>query len=722
MKRSLPFLFLFIVLSNYVQAQQTNLYIIDPQNPWYWAPATIEEAAYVIQPKGFYTQADLYMTISGREAGFPDQSQLEIIMDFQLPDKAMVIDSWLWVEDVIIRAKILDRWTASGIYEEIVDRRQDPSILFKNSATQHQLRIYPLPGNGSRRIKLSFLLPAQWSSSEVRTSLPMDFLQLSSPPLSSISIRNFPEEGWEDLRLAKMPERDFVSITDTLLGQYQELTVPNIDFGQQLTLVTEAPFQQGLFLSKLEEKNGQGGYYQMALLPSQVFDLPKTQSKKILMLFDYQDNRSPQNQQELLMTARNHLKSNLLPADSFNLMLSALTISPVSENWLPAEPEIIDSVFNTLGTDPIASYSSVPSLLGNGIQYITRRGSEGTLLLMANSNNEGEVSVANQLINDLMELMAEKTIPIHVFDFQTFGLTNFWINNRSYRGNEYFYTNLTRLTAGNLIRQFSSSKTFGENMGIVMEGLSSFTGTLDLHTSLAEGLCYNRFNLTGEPELVNLNKPILQIGRYQGNFPFSIEAAGAYDGLLFGESMTVEAADIVNSDSLLEEAWIGNYIRTLERGEQSNSIISEIINRSIDGRVLSLYTAFIALEPGLGGEPCPECVDQTGRDVATDVEDMKKDSIFRIQAFPNPFADRVIIELRAKDQLELSDIQFAIFNTLGQEVYRFTDISQGRTSELRLEWDAQDSNGQPVAEGIYFFTMQTPQQRVVYRLVKLGAN
>ncbi len=720
MKRSLLFFLFSLFLCGQAMAQGNNLYIIDPQNPWLWAPATIEEASYVLQPKGFYTQADLYLTISGRAAGFPAASQLEIIMDFQLPEKAMAIDSWLWVEEDIIRAKILDRWTASGIYEEIVDRRQDPSILFKNSPTQYQLRIYPLFGDGSRKIKLSFLLPAEWSSSEVNTPIPASFLQFSSPPVEQLSIRNFPEADWEEIRIQEFPQWEFEPYTDSLLGNYQELNIPRGAFEEQFTLTTSAPFKDGIYLSRLEK--GEDRYYQMALLPSQVFDLPKTQSRKIMMLFDYQSNRSTQSQQELLNTARNHLKSNLQPTDSFNLMLSSLTITPVSQSWLPAEATVIDSVFNSLGDSPIASYNSIPSLLGNGIQYITQRENEGSILLLANSGNEGEVIVANQLINDLMALMEDKTIPIHVYDYQTFNLSSFWINNRRYRGNEYFYTNLTRLTAGNYLSQFNSNRTFADNMGAVMEGLSSFTGTLDLYTTLSEGFCYNRFNLNGVNELVNLNKPLLQIGKYQGTFPFMIEAAGEYDGLLFGESLSVDATTIVESDSLLEEAWVGNYIRTLERGEQSNSIISEIINRSIDARVLSLYTAFIALEPSLGGDPCPECVDRAEGAEPTSVEEVETDSIFQIEAYPNPFRDRVIIQLSAKEQLNLSDFQFAVFNTLGQEVYRFSEVPSGASNELRLEWNAQDANGQAVSEGIYFFTVQSPQHRIVHRLVKLGSK
>jgi hypothetical protein len=718
MKLKLLLIAFITVCSLPLSAQDATAYVLNPDNPWAWQAATIEEATYVLQPKGFYTLVDVYLTFSARDAGFSDNEQLEVVLDFKLPEKAMVIDSWLWVEDVIIKAKILDRWTASGIYEEIVGRRQDPSILFKNSATDYQLRIYPMLGNGSRKVKISLLIPSEWTNSEVQTFIPTNLLLTSFHPVQEVFIRNFPEPGWSDLNIKELSQSPFVAKTDSLLGLYQEINLPAADLGPSITLSTPAPFENGIYVSKMEDPYG-SNYYQMAISPATVFDLPKTQSRKVMLLFDYAAAYSSLSQSQLLQNVRTQLTNNLLPTDSFNLMVSSLTIEPVSDTWLPASPQVIDSVFNVLGNEPIANYSSIPSLLGNGIQFISEKNSGGNLLLFANSDNEGSREIANQLIDDLMDLMPEGVIPISIYDFQDLGLRSYWINNRRYRGNEYFYENLTRLTAGNLVRQYNSAASFSDNISTIMESISSYTGTLDLYTTLVQGFCYNRFNISGSSELVNLNKPILQIGKYQGSFPFVVEAAGEYDGILFGETIEIAEADLMESDSVLVDMWAGSYIRSLERSIQDNSTISEIINRSIQERVLSLYTAFIALEPNLGGEPCLECVDQSGGEVVTDVEDLNSDSLFQIQAFPNPFRDRVVIQLTSSERLDLGSMEFAVFNALGQEVHRFTDIPSGSSNELRLEWNGSDRSGQAVAPGLYFFTIQTPEKRVNHKLIKL---
>ncbi len=716
MKLKLLVIFFSLLCSISLSAQFAHSYVLNPNNPWNFHPSTIEEATYVLQPKGFFTQVDMYLTFSGRDAGFGSGDQLEVVLDFYLPEKAMVIDSWLWVEDVIVKAKIIDRWTASGIYEEIVGRRQDPSILFKNSETYYQLRIFPMSGTGSRKVKLSFLLPSEWTNSEVLTYIPTDILQTSSRVVEKVSIRNFPEADWQNLSIREFSDNSFKVTSDSLLGSFQEIILPSSELGSAITLSSPSPFKDGIYISKMESEEGK--YYQMAISPASVFDLPKTQSRKLMVLFDYTSSNSSLTQSQLISSVRTHLTNNLTASDSFNLMLSSLTISPLSEKWLPAHPSIIDSVFNNLGTDPIANYSSIPSLLGTAIQFINEQKSGGSILLFANSDNEGNIDIANQLISDLNALMEDVLIPISIYDYQDRSMRTYRINNRRYRGNEYFYENLTRITAGNLVRQFSNPAPFSDNIASIMESISSFTGTLDLYTTLVEGFCYNRFDISGNNELVNLNKPILQIGKFQGNFPFVIEAAGEYDGLLFGESIEIEESEIIESDSLIEEVWVGNYIRNLEKDIQTNTTIAEIIDRSIQERVLSLYTAFIALEPRLGGEPCPDCVDQSGGEVTTDVEDLEKDSLFQIQAFPNPFKDRIRIQLTSTKKLALNDFQFSIFNMLGQEIYRFRNVPSN-SNEIMLEWNASNNNGQIVPEGIYFFTIQTPHQRINHKIVKL---
>jgi hypothetical protein len=120
-----------------------QLRVGDPRNSWQTYQGTIEEASLTVAPKGLFMEYGLTLTFSSRGTIWTEvKDTLEVTLNFDLPENAMITDSWLWFGDDTIKAVILDRWTASSIYESIVQRRRDPSILFKQSVNQYELRIF----------------------------------------------------------------------------------------------------------------------------------------------------------------------------------------------------------------------------------------------------------------------------------------------------------------------------------------------------------------------------------------------------------------------------------------------------------------------------------------------------------------------------------------------------------------------------------------------------
>jgi hypothetical protein len=168
-----------------------------------------------------YAECGLYLTFSERTLSnsFTDDS-LEIVLNFQLPEAAIVHDSWLWIDDEIAVARIMDRWTAGQIYEEIVGRRSDPSILFKNGPTQYSLRIYPLKKGQTRRVKITYLMPMSWNHRNAILELPTAILGTSRFNVSELKIVVWSGEQWEDPTLAGISGYEFTEHFDANSGQY----------------------------------------------------------------------------------------------------------------------------------------------------------------------------------------------------------------------------------------------------------------------------------------------------------------------------------------------------------------------------------------------------------------------------------------------------------------------------------------------------------------------
>jgi Ca-activated chloride channel family protein len=415
-----------------------------------------------------------------------------------------------------------------------------------------------------------------------------------------------------------------------------------------------------------------------------------------------------------LNNVKSNLHSSLAEKDSFNLIFSQLNIFRASEFWLSADSATIEETFTNLGENPVSSYSNLPSLLANGIEFVKENGNNASIVLISSSDQLGDYQVANQLIDDLLALMNPE-IPIHVADFQDRNFTSNYIGGRYYYGNQYFYTNISRLTSANYY-SIHSGYSLPELITTTMSSISGFISSFDLHTRLENGYCHSRYNLNSQEHSVYLDRPIVQIGKFQGSFPFIIEVSGKYKSEIFSQQFVVNTQNINPADSISEEAWTGNYIQSLELQPQSNDIIDEIIDYSLAERVLSIYTAFICLEPQRGGQVCYDCMDESE---LVGIEEMlnstKNDTIFK--AYPNPFNNQVKIEFSLPASLISEDISFKIYNILGQSVRAFQANGKTEGNSYQIIWDGKSDTGSEVSSGTYFFIANTAQKRYSLKLL-----
>ena len=673
-------------------------------------PGTIEQATITVKPKGIFMEIGLYLTFSARGWYASSNDSLEVVFHFQLPENSIVYDSWLWIDHEIIRADIMDQWTASTIYETIVNRRRDPSILFKRNQTDYELRIYPLIASSRRRVKISYLVPAQWNSTKIMASIPTDLLLASYYPVSPIYLQTVLDEKWKNPHILEFPDIHFVSGSDSIYSNYFRAEIPFGEIQSSINFALDSPLQNGVYLNRYQK--GTDGIYQLAFLPSKALSLEA--SYKAAILIDYDASNSDVTTTDILNNLKSYLMANTSDKDSFNLIFSNLNIKRASESWLPADSITIEQTFSGLGNNPISSYSNLPSLLANGIEFIKQNSNNGNIVLISNSDQVGDYIVANQLINDLLDLMDQK-IPIHVADFQTQNFDYHYFGGRSYMGNEYFYTNITRITSANYFK-ISSYSNFQELISTALNSLNGFISSFDLHTRLASGYCYSRYNLGSQSNLVYLEKPILQIGKYKGSFPFVIEASGEYDSIVFSQQITIEDENINQADSLSEEGWSGNYLQFLELSNQTNDVVNEIVNYSISERVLSIYSAFLCLDPSLGGEVCYDCFDDGGTIGVEDEKDItESDSV--VTAYPNPFNSQVQINVPLQQIENAEYATFRIYNILGQVVRNFEVNASNESNSYRFIWNGQNDEGATVSSGIYFFVVNTPKKNYSVKLL-----
>lgn len=694
------FAFVNLYGSNYLR-------IGDPRKSWSTEQGTIDEASLFVRPAGLFMEYELFLTFSSKGSSLTsNQDTLEVVLHFNLPEDAIVHDSWLWIEGEPVKAKHLDRWTASSIYENIVKRRRDPSILSKLSATQYELRIFPMAGNETRKVKITWLMPASLSHDLISSILPTEILNTSAIIPANFNVLAWESANMTNPQIVNDTELNFTAYSKLHMGDYFETVIPSVKY-TDLRIGFSSSVSNGCYFSRSSQ--GTDGIYQLAIFPKVLFDSATVRKAAILVDFDELNTTLKTN--ELLNLLKIEMLANLNRTDSFNLIFSNLKIMRYSEKWIAASSENIETAFKSYA-DSLSKFSNLVSLIGNGIDFIKNNGNDGKIILVANSDQYTSYQGSNTIVTELLASMNPK-IQIHISEFQSTHIFYFYINGKPYIGNEYLFSNLSKLTLGSYQRvfnDFSVSEVIRESFRNISESLHSF----DLHTSVESGFCYSRYTMTGNNNMAYSNRPILQVGKYKGNFPFVVEISGEYKNQLFSQKIIIPEENTLNIDTIAEEIWTGQYIKSLESGQQRNEIVSEIVSASLKERVLSQYTSFLCLEKN--AQICLTCWNDNNFNnngpVITTTEIAEVDSI---RAYPNPFVENITIELNCSNPEDIQEL--AICNITGSVIRQF-DADNIHSGNNRLTWNGTDNRNVKVKAGVYLLVYQTTSGRKIIKLLK----
>jgi hypothetical protein len=698
-------IFFFLTVNGHNQ-----LRVGDPRNSWQTYQGTIEEASLTVSPKGLFMEYGLYLTFSSRGTEWTNQKDtLEVTLNFDLPENAMITDSWLWFGKDTIKAVILDRWTASSIYESIVQRRRDPSILFKQSANQYELRIFPMAGNETRKVKITYLLPVSWNKYNISTSLPFPILKTSLTLPEKFSVTILDDANWKNPQIPGDESLVFKSETYENGDIYKTVEIPYSKYSNNLKIGFDTPLKNGFYFSKY--KSGDEGFYQLALSPSAF--LKSSDAKKVAVLVDYDASNTNLKSREILSMLKEEMQNNLNPADSFNLILSNLNIVRHSDKWVQATHQNIESAFH-IHSDQLSSYSNLAALLANGINFVKDNGNNASILLISNSNQFSDYKVANKLIDDLTGLMTDKT-PVHIADYQSLNYGYYYINKR-YFGNEYFYSNLAKLTGGTY-QNLQNSKTEPDIIGWALKYMQGSINSFDLHTTLKNGFCYSRYNLNKDENVAYINEMILQVGKFKGTLPFEINFSGEYNHEIFSERIEIDENAAAENDSVVQKIWAGAFIKNMEKDYTSNDIVGEIIQESIKNRILSLYTSFLCLEDT--SRWCLTCLPNQFKNdmdnVLTSSNNFGEISD-TVSVYPNPFRENISIEIQLTESSALQDL--SVYDLKGSLIYKFDKNILNAGNKKTISWNGQSQNGEKLKAGIYLLVFRTAKTSKTIKLVK----
>lgn len=107
---------------------------------------------------------------------------------FPMPEGSAFTKFSMYAGEQEILGKILGKDEARSIYESIVRQRKDPAILEYIGRNTFRARVYPIPANGDKRIRLSYVEVAKKTGNVCRYVYPLSTERFSARPLEECKV------------------------------------------------------------------------------------------------------------------------------------------------------------------------------------------------------------------------------------------------------------------------------------------------------------------------------------------------------------------------------------------------------------------------------------------------------------------------------------------------------------------------------------------------------
>lgn len=697
-KTLLPLLFFFITITGYSQ-----MTINDPQSWWGESPASLENVEYEVRTIGVYAEKSIAFDVKlTGDHYFYGEDQLEFVFDFQLNHGAVVNDSWLWIEDYISLGEVYEQGEGTQIYESIVDRQQDPSILTQLSSIDYNLKIYPLKWDSTRRVRISYFEPLDYHGKMAKTTLPLGLLNHSDISPENIKITVFGDESGnavglnsEDWLLLEEGQGHMVYTNNYLFdkGSYQDVSV---GFSPQSS---EAEY----FLNTYQ---GEGeSFYQLVYFPE--IEVEYAGANRMLV-FDYDSFTSDFSFDEIKDLMRSAL-NEMEDQDRFIVCYSDFVTRFSSDNWQAVNEENIEEAIASLDPE-LVSESKLSSLLPDAMNRIEDLGKQAQLVVLSPNNEFYPGNKAKLFVSQVKEFYDAMTTELSI-SFVDYARTKPGeiIDGLVYYGNDYIYQGISDYTGGDYI-----SKRDGDD---VYSGLydffapaSIYTDQYDFHISVDNGFVYADYNnINGGLELTG-QRPIVSTGKYVGDGDLKVSFSALVGDNVYSESTTIGVNEGQSIGPITEKLWFSEFIKTEQHSGDPDQK-REVIRTSIEERLLSLHTVFLCLEPGFESISANNNEGDGGVILSSVDEEESKEA--KISVFPNPFVSKLKIEFQLDQINSNEEVSISILDSRGQLIERILLNSTLVIGTNTYTWIPEKA----MNDSVYFIHLDLNDQRYTHKVL-----
>lgn len=687
----------------FVSAQQNYMSVNDPQW-WGQSDASIENVEIKVEAGITHANIQIAFDLFTEEPWYYNEdAQLEYVLGFIMDKDVVFNDSWLWIEDYISKGEIYEVNEGTQIYEDIVDRRQDPSILTKHSSTRYSLRVYPLFRDSTRRVMLSYQQPLDFSGRDAEILLPFHILYASYTTPENIKLSIHDSEHWSHFELDSDHYEltgDFNTVKEYSLTQLENIRIPVIRF---------MPFDDSKdVILGYESTNGEN-YFELVFYPEVEMT---TDPRYIMVVLDHagEPYQSSLTESEILDILENHLVDGLNDIDYVNICYNDFVTQFANASWVEATDDNVRELVSGIRSNGLDNQSRLRNILPDAINHVRNETEQIQLVLLSADVNSRNRTTAEEQFEQISSFVSERGInlTLSVVDYADRNRGFTYVNGTYYSGNLYLYSLLTQEYNGQLY-----SYEYGDHLTVRPEELFSNLPDqqvfYDLDLDVSNGFTYNKYTNIYTGPTLSPYKPIILTGRYVGEFPMELEFVSFADGNVKSQTVTIEEADAIPTYSQTSKILNGHYLLNNEFSGD-NFTRNEVIAISTEERLLSAQTIFLCLEQ----DTTSISSGNTGEDnVVTSVEEKEVDQI-EVNVYPNPFSVELNIEI-TNDVVSGEDVRVELYDARGQRL-NVELIQEFSGDKIIVRWQPDGS----IMPGVYLIRIASGSRVIQRKVVYLG--
>ena len=241
-------------------------------------PVVVSEVSATVRIRG-----EIASTVFEAIVSNPNPIALEGEFTLPLPAGATVTGAALDINGKMIDASIVEKKRAQEVFEAIERKGADPALVESVGGNSYRTRVYPIPANGSRRVRITFISEVDRVDGAPIFTLPMRFENTLDK--ASIRVEVMDPAAAPQVESAPFANLNFTRWENALLG---ERTLENIALPEDLRITVAdkpAPVQTERF-------GGENFFLVSSAMPAAATAAAFTAPKSVSILWDASGSRA----------------------------------------------------------------------------------------------------------------------------------------------------------------------------------------------------------------------------------------------------------------------------------------------------------------------------------------------------------------------------------------------------------------------------------------------